>query len=228
MINLFISLYPIDNQLRINEIETALFRNISNPYINKITILNEGLVTQISGNKKVKTIIQDERPMFSEFYKFLEIDKINVIANNDIYFDDTLKHLKSLQIKKGDFLALTRRESNGELFRAEIGDSQDVWIFYGKPKVLLSCDFYLGVPGCDNLIAYKFHEAGYRVLNPSKVINCWHLHASQERNYTEENRVKGKYLYIRPMNKLATYINRVLQLVAIKIQSIIFNYYQTQ
>ena len=222
-INLYISLYTNSELERLNEIYLVTERNLKNTIIDNILILNEGVSSKIFEDPKIQLVPLSNRPSFASFFPFLAEDSINIIANNDIYFDDTLNLLKSLHIKKGDFLALTRRESDVELFRSEIGDSQDVWIFLGKPKVLQTCDFYLGVPGCDNLIAYKFHEAGYRVLNPSKVINCWHSHASQERNYTEANRLKGFYLFIKPTGLIGFHLSRLIYLFQQAISKRIYN-----
>ena len=118
--------------------------------------------------------------------------------------------MKKLTLKHGDFIALTRKEKDGSLFRSDVGDSQDTWIMLGKPKVLNYCNFYMGVPGCDNLIAYKFFESGYRVLNPSKTINCWHLHDSELRSYSETNRLLDFYLLIKPKGLLGFHFYRVL------------------
>jgi hypothetical protein len=48
-------------------------------------------------------------------------------------------------------------------------DSQDAWLFQSPvPEVLVSAsDFPLGVPRCDNRLAFLFHRLGYRILNPA-------------------------------------------------------------
>ena len=226
-INLYVSIFPIRNEIRDKEIRDCLAINLSLTTIHSIHILNEGAIYKEFTNEKCKLFSTKNRPKFSDFFPLLCEDSINIIANNDIYFDYTLKKLEHLNIKRGDFLALTRKEVDGKLFRSDIGDSQDVWIFYGKPDILKSCDFFMGVPGCDNLIAYKFHEAGFRILNPSKCINCRHLHSSQERSYDEINRVIGNYLFIKPSGIFKSKIIRLKQFFVLKLYNSTFKIFKS-
>ena len=82
-------------------------------------------------------------------------------------------------------------------------DSQDVWVFYGRP-VILGASFHLGIPGCDNRIAKVIEDAGYTVINPSKTIRSYHLHASGFRTYgtgrggAKMESIPGPYKFIQP------------------------------
>jgi hypothetical protein len=196
---LYISLYIEKNESRMKEILFSLNKNLQNSYIEKIIVLNEGFEDEILKNKKIVNINRTERPNFSDFYEYLDENAINIIANNDIWFDNSLKKIKWLFVKKGDFLSLTRVEKNGKLFREIHGDSQDAWIFKGVPACLKKCNFYMGRLGCDNKLNFIFYEGGYRVLNPSKYIIANHEHESNERTYTEDQRLKGIYLLSSPI-----------------------------
>ena len=90
MVNLFISLYPPSESSREIEIVECLVHNVSNKYIDKITILNEGFYHPILLAEKISNIQIKERPNFSDFYSFLNNTEINIIANNDIKFDETI------------------------------------------------------------------------------------------------------------------------------------------
>lgn len=115
-------------------------------------------------------------------------DIISVFANSDIYFDETIFQLNTINWEKHPklCLALSRWDINeqghGVLF--DTPDSQDVWIFKGYIPHIPGADFFLGgVAGCDNKIAYLLEENGYDVRNPSRDIRCYHLHLSGVRNY---------------------------------------------
>lgn len=209
MITLYISLFPIDDSDRNQEILSCLESNLRNKYIDRIVILNEGFVHPILNVAKVINIPFDRRPFFCDFQPYLDTDSINIIANCDIRFDSTLKRVQWLFIKNGDLLALTRKEKNGKLLRADLGDAQDAWVFKGKPDCLKFCDFYMGLPGCDGRLNYLFYKGGYRVLNPSKYIHVFHEHLSEARNYNDNDRVEGNYLLCKPIHFLAFHWYRI-------------------
>jgi hypothetical protein len=223
--NLYISLHPVNDSLRADEINTCLKLNTENSVLKKVFALNEGFVTTMLEHPKVSEISTSCRPNFSHFYDLLDSDSWNIIANNDIYFDETLSYIKMLNLTKGDFLALTRKEVNGELFRSQIGDSQDVWIFFGKPEILKIFNFYMGIPGCDNVMAYKFYESGYRVCNPAKIINCWHIHSASSRGYSEMDRLHGMYLLLKPVGFIGFHYRRFVLWIYNKIKRRMFEIY---
>jgi hypothetical protein len=76
-------------------------------------------------------------------------------------------------------------------------DSQDTWIFKNSIKSG-NYDIPLGIPGCDNRIAYELKEAGYEVINPSKTVKTYHYHLSNYRSYREIDRLEGEFYCITP------------------------------
>jgi hypothetical protein len=149
-----------------------------------------------------------DRPTFQYLFDLCDPDCVNIIANSDIYFAKpdllsiaTYYHDESTH---GTCMALSRwdiTDRGPELWDHK--DSQDVWVFYGRP-VILGADFNLGIPGCDNRIAKVIEEAGYTVINPSKTIRSYHLHASGFRTYgtgrggAKMERIPGPYKFIQP------------------------------
>ncbi len=210
MVILYISLYNTDSIERKNDIVNCLQNNLNNKYIDKIVVLNEGLEHSILNSEKVVQFSMCEQPSFSDFYSFLETDAINIIANSDIRFDSSLKYLKLLFLKKGDLLSLTRKEKNGIHLRINEGDSQDAWIFKGKPECLLNCDFKMGKLGCDSRLNFLFYEGGYRVLNPSKLISIFHEHTPPNTQHAESDRIKGPYLFTVPIGFFSFILHRIL------------------
>jgi hypothetical protein len=211
-IHLHISLFPQRDPARARELATCLQRNLENPLLASVNVLDEGGDWPLLSHSKVRRIPTRSRPRFSDFLPHLSAEAINILSNNDIHFDSSLGRLSQLWLGEKDFLALTRREPDGSLFRAHKGDSQDTWIFRGRPSALARCDFFPGTPGCDTRLAYLFEEAGYRTLNPGKVIHCWHLHASTLRAYDDQkHRVHGMYLLEQPLSLLEFYQRRALK-----------------
>jgi len=118
---------------------------------------------------------------------------INIIANSDIYFDDTISMIES--IGEGECYALTRYNVQRKNVFEDTPGSQDVWIFRGKIKD--GCfDVPMGVPGCDNRIAYELNSAGYKLYNPSLAIKCYHLHNSPKSYTNNTKRVERPYMLI--------------------------------
>ena len=125
-----------------------------------------------------------EERQFAKLFEFAEEGKINIIANADISFDETIRRAASLG--PNECFALSRYDLNGSLFDTPY--SQDTWIFRGKPNLSPGfANFSMGVPGCDNRLLWELQESGYVLSNPSRTIKTWHHHDSSYRSYVLEN-----------------------------------------
>lgn len=210
-IRLLINLYPMDEGERLEEIATCVRKNIENPVISEIVVLDEGFPKQEPlQNSKVQVVRIESRPDFADYFDHLSPDGINILSNNDIWFDDSLKKLSLLNPGPYDLLTLTRTEAGGKLYKAEQADAQDSWIFLGKAEPLKNCTFPMGIPGCENRLAFLFFAKRYRVLNPAKVLRTHHEHASQQRGYQNAERIAGHYLLTRPVGLLGFHFYRML------------------
>lgn len=186
MVNLFLNYYYDENNLRNRELEFCLYKNISNKNINTIIIESKS------------------RLKYSDFFSYIKkikaFNDVNIIANLDIYFDDSVVLCESIGGK--NVYALSRWDDlRGRLVHFDRQDSQDAWVFRGIPEGVVG-DFYLGVPGCDNKIAFQFKDAGYSVYNPSFDIKAIHVHQSRKRNYSRRDSVPPPYLVV-PTCKLS-------------------------
>jgi hypothetical protein len=196
-INLFLSYYHNVNRDR--EFMFCLKKNIANTYIDKIYVYCEDDL-HINDTKLVK--IKSENPFFSDFFSEFVRDSINIISNTDIYFDSSLRH--ALEIKQDQVFCLSRREVDMGLkfriFKRNIGNSQDTWIFHGIPEkdVIMNSKFRLGKPGCDNHLAWLLAHWGYKVYNPAYLIKAVHVHKSKSRSYSEQDRIPGEYRFVPP------------------------------
>jgi len=149
-----------------------------------------------------KVVVLRGRPTFQDFFHQF-VPGINIIANLDIYFDETIELAKPSSL---DVYALTRHEDLGDRIvtfadrhYGHPGEySQDAWIFGDYPDII--APFCIGQRGCDNHLAYLLHEAGYRVTNPSMDIRAIHLHNIEpDASHDRGERVgDGKYLPVKP------------------------------
>lgn len=190
MIRLLVNTYKSDSQARQAELDICLEKNMALPFLTVHDI--------------------QPRPTFNDYFKLackhtltgdFDKDDIFVIANSDIYFDETL--LLANQIKHGEVYALTRYDiKRGQARFFDRPDSQDVWIFRGGINPIEGADFHLGVGGCDNRIAYLLNKAGYKVTNPSLSIKTYHLHESGIRtfDYKKHKVIPPPYLTLKPIS----------------------------
>lgn len=210
-IRLLVNLYLIDEGKRLDELILCLKNNIANPLISEIVVLDEGFPKpELFDNPKVTVLAISARPDFADFYDHLDPDGINILSNNDIRFDQSLKKLSLLNPGPYDLLTLTRREADGKLYKAEQADAQDSWIFVGKAAPLKDCTFPMGIPGCENRLAFLFFAKQYRVLNPAKIIRTHHEHTSQQRGYQNAERIDGHYLLTRPVGLIGFHFYRMV------------------
>lgn len=136
--------------------------------------LNDGVFDEVTAPKG--------RPTFNELFALCKSDAINVIANSDIYFTELPPHPVC-----GEAWALSRWDvdAEGRVKLWDHADSQDAWVFHGKPTGI-DAPFPMGVPGVDNHLAWLIDQAGYVVRNPSRTIRAYHLHNVQWRSYLHD------------------------------------------
>ncbi|MFM6400437.1 MAG: hypothetical protein ACKPFF_27485, partial [Planktothrix sp.] len=141
---------------------------------------------EIYGNiLKIETI--NCRPTYEDIFKFanksLEDDIITVIANADIYFDETLSKVKQVDLEKS-FLILTRRElsKNCSLIKEYKNGlpnyfSADTWIFQTPLRQDFKATYKIGTFFCDSFLNNQLSKSSnYLVYNPCFSINSYHLH----------------------------------------------------
>ena len=208
--NLFVNYYVPTNERRAEEIKKALIINLANPYIKRVITFSEKPPPE---HKKIVDWPTNSRPTFQDFFNLTKDypNDVNIIANSDISFDDTLEKAKNLS--KNVCYALTRHEmARGKLLDFAIahrgcppGFSQDAWIFRGVVNLedchdVLATNrnhrydripFTMGIAGCDNVIAHMIGKK-YTLKNPYKDIILTHHHHDKGRPHNEW-RMTGDY-----------------------------------
>lgn len=137
------------------------------------------------------------RPTFSEMFALCRRGCVNVIANSDIYLDSTLREHAS-RLEADQCWALSRWDDLGgdNIYPYHRPDSQDAWIIRGGPHYV-TAPYAMGVPGCDNAIAYELNAMGWEVINPCQTVRAIHLHKSGYRTYGD-GRGKPKAYSVPP------------------------------
>lgn len=206
MFNLITTYYKSGNEIRQSEINECLINNFNNQYIAKIYLLNDSVydldfVSKNIENKIVQIVVDDNnktRLGFDYAFEFVNKNLSGekcIVSNSDIYFDLTLELLNEYNLDN-KCLALTRYDKNKLIYGSR---SQDSWIFKSPLNIEPNkFNFKFGHPGCDNRIAQIIKESGYNITNPCVTIKTHHLHMSGIRNWTEKDRIKGEYLFLKP------------------------------
>jgi hypothetical protein len=193
---LYQSMYAIQDETRRAEIDAACHLNLNNPHIHRVVILAEdGL--QLPSHPKLSLLEINRRPSFQQFFRIVNEygkDTINIIANVDISFDDTIGLANRLTDDQA--FAISRHDLRDGIYKIVVGgDSQDCWCFRGAVRGEFG-DYKMGQRGCDNRLAYELSRADYRLSNPCWSIIIKHHHVTQERHYWDYV-VPGPYLSVQ-------------------------------
>lgn len=205
------------DKLRFKEIIYCLKKNIENPFVEKIFLLNEKIYSKkelggLSSDKICQIDVKD-RLTFKMAFEFVEENKekfpgFYCIMNSDIFFDNSIEKLKHTNLHETkSFMSLLRWEynpkniANSKLFGPRF-DSQDTWIIHSNQNISeqmrKTLNFQFGKPGCDNKLIYLFYIFGYEVYNDPLCIKSYHVHSSKERSYTFKDSVLPPWGMISP------------------------------
>jgi len=134
--------------------------------------------------------------------------RVCVIANADIAFDDSLRGAAAMvgDGSRPRLIALTRWEDpSGPSMEGRIdprrwrfySQSQDAWVFVAGRLPDFEAGFTLGIPACENRLAYEAYRAGIAVLNPALSVRTWHHHASGARSWKLSDAYRGPLFFPR-------------------------------
>lgn len=212
--------YNAKDEHRFKENLVCLINNIVNENISKVCLLNEeeydlSFVFDKIGNnyrKKVKQSVIETRMTFLDAFNYANTflkNKIVIIANLDIFFNDTINLCKKYDFNNL-FISLSRYDLQADYnfdgsntinkFSHQGGlgnpviDSADSWIFQTPIKTCSESKIMLGSAGCDTILNYLYkYNLKYNVINPVNSIVSIHYHLDQNRqNFTDnldENRI---------------------------------------
>jgi hypothetical protein len=195
---LLIGFYQDRAATRMGEVVDCLRRNIASDAIEEVHVLVEDSTAPaahaVLADPKVRLVRLGRRLTFRDLFDYANRELAGrrvIVANNDIYFDETLARLEGYDLH-GKLLCLSRWDvqPDGSARFFEQPWSQDAWMFEA-PIADFACDWYLGLPGCENRLAYEAAAAGLALENPSRSVRANHLHLSRVRHYVERQRLAG-------------------------------------
>ena len=201
--------YEDNDTNRQEEFLACLRRNVVNQQINEIHLFVEQpcrvdrLLSKYPSlaADKIRLVEHGRRLTYNDLFTYANTrlgGRRVIIANADIYFDDTLAALEDYDLS-GKLLCLSRWDvqADGSACHFAHPSSQDAWIFQ-TPLREFSCAFHLGVLGCDNRLAWEAERVGLALSNPSRTIRAYHLHLSQVRRYNGRSRLRGPSKAVPP------------------------------
>lgn len=198
---LMTGLYRDHDENRRRELRECLKRNLENDQLDELHLFVEESIAPKdlqeclpAKTDRIRLIQHGRRVTFQDLFTHtnaLPPGCTALIANADIFFDHTLARLEGYDLF-GQLLCLSRWDvqADGSAVFFDHSSSQDAWIFQ-TPVPEFPCAFHLGVPGCDNRLAWEAAHAGLTVSNPSRSIRAQHLHLSGVRRYVEQQRYAG-------------------------------------
>jgi len=233
-INVFCQFFIPKTDERIAEIQQCLRFNVENSSVAKIYLMNERIYTaEEMGVTDTDKIVQHNlgrRLKFSDVFEYIETQGIkgyNVIMNSDIFVDKTIEKLRKsdLAVSK-KMMALLRFEYDPKnIVKSQIfgprHDSQDTWIIHSNFNIVAeqrkAFEFEFGKPGCDNKIVYLMNILNYEVVNDPTFIKTYHIHKSQQRDYTIKDKVPSPYSIISPYGY---YVGKILPSLGINLNDL--------
>ena len=207
---LFMPFYAPKDLDRRTELETCLRRNLENQLLARIVLLiDDGSVPPFE-DPRLEIIRLDQRPSYLDWVTESRRrfpGRISILANSDIFLDESLALINHIfAANRLAFVALTRFDQVGgkTVPHPNPHYSQDVWAFMAGPEEPDLFDhrlqISLGIPRCDNKIAYVFSLMGYEVFNPFPFVRSVHFHESGRRYYdkTGDRTIMGTVAFVHP------------------------------
>ncbi len=222
-IYLFTQFYISPNKERYNEIKTCLKKNIKLDIFSKIYLINERTYTKEEldlNDEEIKNIQQivfnnGQRMKYMHPLALVKSQNISgyiVIANSDIFYDESMLNIRKSSISQIKSLYALLRfeykyENENKLDECKLfgprNDSQDTWIFHSKylpsDNQIIRCNIILGKAGCDNAFSYLFNQFGFKIFNEPYLVKTYHYHLSAIRTYSGLDKVSPPYLFLKPI-----------------------------
>lgn len=188
---LLITFYNERNLTRLAEYYYCLMQNVNHPLIEKVHVFYENppeILPAYFNHPKIQVLPISDRPSFAEFINYANqqlAGKKVIIANTDIFFDDSLFKLNHYPMAQ-KFMCLTRYnmpQYPGHWERHI--ESHDAWIFQTPTPVQVPPEIKIGIVGCDVILQrIACTTPGVDSSNPATDIYSWHCHQEDSRRYT--------------------------------------------
>ncbi len=194
--------YTDEDPARKQELLECLRRNGENTLIHEVHVFLEDPAAERavatacveSSKLKIRMVQHGRRLSFQDLFEYANRNLAGrriLLANSDIFFDSSLDLLRSRDLC-GQLLCLSRWDiqPDGCSMFFENPSSQDAWIF-DAPIRRFRSDFHLGLPGCDNRLAWEAKQVGLSLANPGRSVRANHLHLIRIHRYSATDRLAG-------------------------------------
>lgn len=211
---LFLPFYTPGDPDRAAELLDCLDRNLDLGAFARITLLVDDDTPAPLGDARLDVVRLGHRPTYGDWVRESRRicpGKVSVLANSDIHFDDTVGMLGAIfEHDPTAFVALSRYDKRGDALIPHPNPhwSQDTWAFRPSRTADGNLDrrlgIALGVPRCDNKVAYVFSISGHAVYNPFHFVRSIHVHESNLRYYDKkgDRTIVGGMAFVRPSRSL--------------------------
>ncbi|MFT0861687.1 hypothetical protein [Ancylobacter sp. G4_0304] len=211
---LFVPFYTPKDAARAEELLFCLDRNLANGAFAQIVLLVDDDTPPPRFDFRLKMIRLDHRPTYQDWIEASRRicpGRISILANSDLFFDNTIGRISEIFDRDPRaFIALSRFDKEGDrsVPHPHPHWSQDTWAFIpdAGDDTSLDANFAvpLGVPRCDNKIAYLFSVFGYSIYNPFPFVRSVHVHETNLRHYDKkrDRRVSGGVAMVHPGESL--------------------------
>lgn len=199
-----------DSEARAGEYAFCLMANLGNRFVDEVHVLvAEGSELATEHPKLRKSALGKARATYEDLFGYCErvlSGCICVVANGDIYFDETVDVLRDDRRLSRHFHCLSKwnvRVGGDPELSSDCFNSQDAWAFL-SPLPAFERTFELGKPGCDNRLAYEAeYGGGMTVTNPAGAIRAYHLHLSGARGWhIMKDMLHGMHMYVAPTDSI--------------------------
>lgn len=214
VMTLFTPFYSARIPVRQKELEECLRINAACESIDRIVLLIDDDHHPKITNSKLEIVRIRSRPTYRDWIDLTRAkasQDVSILANSDISFDASLSNLEQILLRRDTFVCLSRHEKRGSSHALHPNPhwSQDVWALgngaHLSDALYRALDVPLGVPRCDNKIAYLFAIHGWEIHNPAHFVKALHHHESDLRGYNkkQDTTVLGGVAYVHTSEVLA-------------------------
>jgi hypothetical protein len=197
-VHLYVSLYPEKHPKRRHELQRALELNLQHPVVSHIYVVSElppedPIPEFLKASAKTTIISSSQRLTFSNFFQIANLytdeQTLNILINSDIVLGTGFE---TLRLTEKQFICLSRYDPMDDTrFTLRVGGgSHDCWIWKGSIDASLG-QFNMGKFLCDGVLAYQLKQSGYILKNPALDLKTYHLHMSDVRHYTWDDKIHG-------------------------------------
>jgi hypothetical protein len=193
--------YEDDDPMRQAEMELALTRNYANSHIHSIHLMmkQEDSFSRFEGYKIHPRYSLKKRAKFLDAFRLARRlerdDAIYVVANSDIYFDDTIQYLHNINYsdhmyvvtrkdleKDGSIVPAKEYTIDGKKVKQHPAFSYDAWVFDNSIfETQFNKNFYMGVFNAECRLSEEATNAGVKMFNLHNHVNAVHVHWSDKR-----------------------------------------------